>query len=75
MSREQFFKPDATEKLPTEESVIPEKPADWEIVKAKHLAAKEAFHQARAEATRTGKEKYLTNKYRKHIESTDKLSM
>lgn len=75
MSREQFFKPPTQEKPRTEEPAIAEKPADWELVKAEHLAAKEAFHKARAMANRTGKEKYENNKYRKHIESTDRPSM
>lgn len=75
MSREQFFKPSNQEGPKAEEPAGPEKLADWEMAKAKHLEAKEEFHKARAAASRTGKEKYLDNKHRKQIKTPEKLSM
>lgn len=74
MSREQFFKPNIQNEPETEKQVAPEKLADWEIEKDRHLAAKEAFHKERAATNQTGKEKYLDNKYKKHIKNLDKSS-
>jgi len=73
MSREQFFKLNSQEEPKIEAPVAPpEEPADWEIKKAQHLAAKEEFHKARMVANRTGKEKYLDNKFKNYRKNPDK---
>ena len=75
MSREQFFKPNNQKEPKIKEPVIPEKLADWEIVKAQHLAEKEVFHESRRLARLTGKEKYIEHMFGKHIKYPDKPSM
>jgi len=73
MSREQFFKPNNQEEPKIEIPTTPEQPADWEIAKVRHLAAKEEFHKARMAAHLTGEEKYQANKSKKYAKSPDRL--
>jgi hypothetical protein len=73
MSREQFFKQSASEKPKTEEEATSDRPADWEVTKAKHLAAKEEFHKSREFNHRTGEQKYLDKKFKKDPRVSDKL--
>ncbi len=74
MNREQFFKPNGQEEPKADGPVSAEKPADWEVIKAQHLAAKEAFREARRLDQRTGKEKYLDRKFRKSTKELDRIT-